>query len=67
MAHWYEHMGAMIGGGIAFHTALAVFGIQRFIQYSFGGLRRGASKDPPWSCRIGGDLGMAETLQAQVR
>lgn len=37
MAHWYEHMGAMIGGGIAFHTAFAVFGIQRFIQYSSEG------------------------------
>lgn len=38
MAHWYEHMGAMIGGGIAFHTAFAVFGIQRFIDYSLEGL-----------------------------
>lgn len=37
MAHWYEHMGAMIGGGIAFHTAFAVFGIQRFVQYSSEG------------------------------
>ncbi|MGQ0678927.1 MAG: hypothetical protein ACT4OM_04600 [Actinomycetota bacterium] len=37
MAHWYEHMGAMIGGGIAFHTAFAVFGVQRFIQYESDG------------------------------
>ncbi|MBA3583248.1 MAG: hypothetical protein H0W36_01740 [Gemmatimonadetes bacterium] len=37
MAHWYEHLGAMIGGGIAFHTAFAVFGIQRFIDYSLEG------------------------------
>ena len=38
MAHWFEHMGAMIGAGIAFHTAFAVFGIQRFIDYSLDGL-----------------------------
>lgn len=37
MAHWYEHIGAMIGGGIAFHTAFAVFGIQRFVEYSLEG------------------------------
>ena len=37
MAHWFEHMGGMIGGGIAFHTAFAVFGIQRFIEYSLAG------------------------------
>lgn len=38
MAHWYEHLGAMIGGGIAFHTAFAVFGIQRFVDYSLEGV-----------------------------
>lgn len=38
MAHWYEHMGSMIGGGIAFHTAFAVFGIQRFIDYDLSGI-----------------------------
>lgn len=38
MAHWYEHLGAMIGGGIAFHTAFLVFGIQRFVDYSLEGL-----------------------------
>lgn len=38
MAHWYEHLGAMGGGGIAFHTAFAVFGIQRFIDYGLEGL-----------------------------
>lgn len=38
MAYWYEHMGAMIGGGIAFHTAFAVFGIQRFVEYSLEGM-----------------------------
>ena len=37
MAHWYEHIGAMLGGGIAFHTAFAVFGIQRFVEYSLEG------------------------------
>ncbi len=26
MAWWYEHMGAMLGAGIAFHTAFMVFG-----------------------------------------
>jgi hypothetical protein len=29
MAWWYEHMGAMIGGGIAMHTAFLVFGLPR--------------------------------------
>lgn len=38
MAHWYEHMGGMFGGGIAFHTAFAVFGIQRFIDYQAEGI-----------------------------
>jgi hypothetical protein len=38
MAHWYEHLGSMVGGGIAFHTAFAVFGIQRFIEYDLSGI-----------------------------
>lgn len=38
MAHWYEHLGSMLGGGIAFHTAFAVFGIQRFIDYDLSGI-----------------------------
>jgi hypothetical protein len=29
MAWWYEHMGSMIGGGIAFHTAFLVLGLGR--------------------------------------
>ncbi|MGH7550081.1 MAG: hypothetical protein ACREK3_04925, partial [Gemmatimonadota bacterium] len=33
MAHWYEHLGSMLGGGIAFHTAFLVFGVRRFIDY----------------------------------
>ncbi len=31
MAWWYRHMDGMIGGGIAFHTAFAVFGFSRLI------------------------------------
>jgi hypothetical protein len=31
MAWWYEHMGAMLGGGIAFHTAFLVLGLQRLL------------------------------------
>ncbi|HWC05852.1 MAG TPA: hypothetical protein VG799_01255 [Gemmatimonadota bacterium] len=38
MAHWYEHLGSMLGGGIAFHTAFAVFGIQRFVDYDLSGV-----------------------------
>lgn len=38
MAHWYEHLGSMLAGGIAFHTAFAVFGIQRFIEYDLSGI-----------------------------
>jgi hypothetical protein len=32
MAWWYEHMGAMLGGGIAFHTAFLVLGLNRVAQ-----------------------------------
>ncbi|MGH7570685.1 MAG: hypothetical protein ACREMK_02440 [Gemmatimonadota bacterium] len=38
MAHWYEHLGSMLGGGIAFHTAFLVFGIRRFIDYDLSGI-----------------------------
>ena len=34
----YEHLGNMIGGGIAFHTAFAVFGANRLFDLNFGGL-----------------------------
>lgn len=38
MAWWYEHMGAMLGGGIAFHTAFLVLGAGRLIGLRFDGL-----------------------------
>jgi hypothetical protein len=31
MAWWYEHMGSMLGGGIAFHTAFLVLGAARLL------------------------------------
>ena len=31
MAWWYEHMGSMLGGGIAFHTAFLVIGAGRLL------------------------------------
>jgi len=34
MAWWYEHMGAMLGAGVAFHTAFIVFGAQRLFDYA---------------------------------
>ena len=34
MSWWYEHMGAMLGAGIAFHTAFIVFGARRLFDYS---------------------------------
>ncbi len=37
MSWWYEHMGAMIGAGIGFHTAFAVFGASRLFDYSLSG------------------------------
>ena len=37
MGWFYSHMGSMLGGGIAFHTAFAVFGAQRLWGYSFDG------------------------------
>ena len=33
----YEHLGAMIGAGIAFHTAFAVFGINRLVSLRIDG------------------------------
>lgn len=38
MGWFYSHLGSMLGGGIAFHTAFAVFGAQRLWSYSFEGL-----------------------------
>ena len=40
MAWWYEHLGSMLGGGIAFHTAFLVLGAGRLF-----GLRL----DGPWA------------------
>lgn len=34
----YEHLGAMIGAGIAFHTAFAVFGSRQFLAWEPEGL-----------------------------
>ncbi|MBT8132090.1 MAG: hypothetical protein KJO35_07465 [Gammaproteobacteria bacterium] len=33
----YEHLGSMIGGGIAFHTAFTVFGINRIVDLDLSG------------------------------
>ena len=38
MGWFYSHMGSMLGGGIAFHTAFIVFGAQRLWAYEFAGL-----------------------------
>ena len=37
MGWFYSHLGSMLGGGIAFHTAFAVFGVQRLWAYDLGG------------------------------
>lgn len=37
MGWLYSHLGSMLGGGIAFHTAFAVFGIQRVIVLELPG------------------------------
>lgn len=37
MGWFYSHLAAMLGGGIAFHTAFLVFGAQRFWDYSLDG------------------------------
>lgn len=36
-AWFYEHMGAMIAAGVAFHTAFAVFGFNRLLGIQPGG------------------------------
>lgn len=36
-AWWYEHLGAMLGAGIAFHTAFAVFGLTRLFDIGLDG------------------------------
>ena len=37
MAWWYEHMGSMLGGGIAFHTAFLVLGAGRLFGLRLDG------------------------------
>ena len=37
MGWFYSHMGSMLGGGIAFHTAFIVFGAQRLWAYELAG------------------------------
>jgi hypothetical protein len=37
MAWWYEHMGSMLGGGIAFHTAFLVVGAGRLLGVQLTG------------------------------
>ena len=37
MSWFYSHLGSMLGGGIAFHTAFAVFGAQRLWAYELAG------------------------------
>ena len=37
MGWFYSHLGSMLGGGIAFHTAFAVFGAQRLWAYELAG------------------------------
>ena len=37
MGWFYSHLGSMLGGGIAFHTAFAVFGAQRLWTYELAG------------------------------
>jgi hypothetical protein len=44
MAWWYEHMGSMLGGGIAFHTAFLVLGAGRL----FGITLEGPIAMVPW-------------------
>ena len=44
MAWWYEHMGSMLGGGIAFHTAFLVLGAGRM----FGVTLQGPIAIVPW-------------------
>ena len=44
MAWWYKHMEAMIGNGVAFHTAFLVFGVRGVI----GGVLEGPLALVPW-------------------
>ena len=44
MAWWYEHLGSMLGGGVAFHTAFLVLGAGRL----FGLRLDGPSAVIPW-------------------
>jgi hypothetical protein len=37
LAWWYEHMGSMLGGGIAFHTAFLVIGAGRLLGTQLSG------------------------------
>jgi hypothetical protein len=37
MAWWYEHMGSMMGGGLAFHTAFLVLGAGRLFGFQIEG------------------------------
>ena len=37
MGWLYSHLGSMLGGGIAFHTAFAVVGVQRVIAFELPG------------------------------
>lgn len=37
MSWFYSHLGSMLGGGIAFHTAFVVFGVQRLWAYELAG------------------------------
>ncbi len=37
MSWFYSHLGSMLGGGIAFHTAFIVFGVQRLWAYELAG------------------------------
>ena len=37
MGWFYSHLGSMLGGGIAFHTAFIVFGAQRLWAYDLAG------------------------------
>jgi len=38
MSWWYEHMGSMLGGGIAFHTAFLVIGAGRVLSAYLTGI-----------------------------
>ena len=67
MGWFYSHMGSMIGGGIAFHTAFAVFGAQRLWDYSLEGALGDRAVDTTGPHRHSrNDAGHA-TLQTQVQ